>query len=136
MAPVPALTMAALATVVPVGALRVETRGCAWSDGHTVIYPRRFPFTGVAVMFSEYAAAFQGIEQFSVLLTWKLRASPADNAGPANPLGFGGSLVLISSQYSGSGWKYKLPGVPGATKYPTTSRTRSVLLVVKTLIGL
>ena len=60
MAPlVPADTMAALATTIPAGELRVETEGAVKPVGHAVRYPNGAP-CGIAVMFNEYACAVSG----------------------------------------------------------------------------
>src|SRR5215467_5572244 len=56
--PVPAGTIAAFATTVPVGSLSVDTNGCAEPVGHVVRKLR--VVVGTAVMLSEYAAAVAG----------------------------------------------------------------------------
>jgi hypothetical protein len=53
--------MAAFAVNVPVGAFRVDTNGCDCPAGHTLRYPSA-P-CGIAVKFSEYACALEGMPQ-------------------------------------------------------------------------
>ena len=49
---VPAFTMAALATTVPVGAFKLATTGFAWPVGQAVRYPRGWP-PGTTAKFNE-----------------------------------------------------------------------------------
>ena len=65
--PVPAGTTAALAVISPSQAFSVETTGCGWPVGHTVIQPRYLPM-GTAVMFREYATAVAGMPQLAVAI--------------------------------------------------------------------
>lgn len=62
----PAGTMAALATIVPVGSFKVETTGFDCPVGHTVKYPRGCPPMGTAVKLNEYASAELGMSQLLV----------------------------------------------------------------------
>src|SRR5690242_12245601 len=80
--PVPAGTMAALAVLVPVGALSVDTPGRAWPAGHVVTYPSGLPRCGSAVMLKEYACAALGIPHVVAWRTGKLRCCPLCSAGP------------------------------------------------------
>src|SRR5215813_7829053 len=89
--PVPAGTIAAFATIVPVGSLSVETNGCGSPVGHVVRKPRA-P-VGTTVMLSEYAAAVPRIPHVldntpTVLVELAARIGP-----PSGPFGLRVSMI-------------------------------------------
>src|ERR1700678_2402662 len=79
--PVPAGTMAAFATTVPVGAFRVDEPGCGLPAVHADKNPNAPD--GTTVMFNAYACAFAGTLQ---ALCWigKSRATVAASDGAPN----------------------------------------------------
>ena len=81
---VPVGTMAALATILPLGELIVEGDGVAVPVGHEVKYPSG-P-VGSTVMFNEYAWAVPGTPQ-ELCGIGKTRVDPcARDGGPKDPL--------------------------------------------------
>src|SRR5579863_10149733 len=83
---VPAGTIAALATIWPLSAFRVETRGWMPPAGHVVRYPR-IP-DGTTVMFSEYAAALDGSPHAPCDSGKDLSVPPVRTGPPNGPAGF------------------------------------------------
>src|SRR5882672_7043187 len=78
---VPACTIAAFATTVPVGAFSVEATGCVCPAGHVVKKPR--PPCGTAVKFREYAWADVGTLQ-ALERIGRFRVAPPMREGPPN----------------------------------------------------
>src|ERR1019366_2114726 len=83
--PVPAGTIAAAATTVPVGMFNVETNGFGSPVGHVLRNPTG-PL-GTNVKFSEYACAPTGIPQATANRTGKVRLpAPISEGPPSGPV--------------------------------------------------